>query len=185
MKQIIKALLNGILAPIRLLLHGRLQCKQVDENYPLEEGVDKNLQLPNDKFLPIVRQVIQEGHSATIRVKGFSMRPFLETCRDKVILSQPTGIKVGDAVLAEIEKGHFVLHRIILIEGTHVTLMGDGNTQGTETCEVSDIAGKVTTFIRNGKPISSQSQKWRIYSYIWPRLLPLRPYLLFVYRSLI
>src|SRR5574344_410664 len=171
MKQILKAIVTDILAPIRLILHGRLHCNAATEDYPLEEGVDKNLQLPNDKFLPIVRQVIQEGHSATIRVKGFSMRPFLETCRDKVILSKPFGIKTGDAVLAEIEKGHFVLHRIIAINGTHITLMGDGNIQGTEACELSDIAGKVTTFIRKGKPVSVQSRRWRIYSYLWPKLL--------------
>jgi hypothetical protein len=93
-------------------------------------------------------------------------------------------LKIGDAALAEVSKGCFVLHRVIKIEGTHITLMGDGNIRGTENCEYQDVVGVVQSFIRNGKNISKDNFRWKVYSYIWPKLLPIRSYLLYIYRAL-
>ena len=87
----------------------------------------KKLQLSNKQFLPEVIKVIQEGHTATISLRGYSMRPFLEDGRDKAILTKPTNIKVGDPVLAELTGQQYVLHRIIAINGNDVVLRGDGN----------------------------------------------------------
>jgi len=109
------------------------------------------------------------------------MRPFLEDGRDKALL---TAVKetprVGDPVLAEISKGHFVLHRIVDITGEKITLRGDGNL-GTESCRMQDIRAMATAFFRKGRntPDNIKDRKWRIYSWWWTRLLPIRRYLLF------
>lgn len=150
----------------------------------LQNQAEKSVELANELFLPEVRRLIEEGHTVTIRVKGFSMRPFLESLRDKVILCAPRNLKVGDAALAEVSKGCFVLHRVIKIEGSHITLMGDGNIRGTENCERQDVVGVVQSFIRNGKNISRNNFRWKVYSYIWPKFLPIRSYLLYIYRAL-
>ena len=68
--------------------------------------------------------MLNEGHTVTLRLRGYSMRPFLENDRDKALLVKPSTIKVGDPVLAEITPRHFVLHRIDSIEGDNVTLRG-------------------------------------------------------------
>ena len=109
------------------------------------------------------------------------MRPFLEDGRDKALLKIEHNPQVGDAVLAEIAKGHFVLHRIIRIEGEHVVLRGDGNLN-EEHCTLSDIRAKAIGFYRKGrnKLDSTESLKWRIYSWWWTRLYPIRRYLLFM-----
>ena len=143
----------------------------------------KELQFENARFLPEVVALLEEGHTVTLRLKGFSMRPFLEDNRDKALLSKPTTIQKGDAVLAEIAKGHFVLHRIIRIEGDEITLRGDGNL-GTEHRQRSDICAFALGFYRKGrkKLDKTNSLKWKVYSFLWTRLFPLRRYLLGFYR---
>ena len=126
-----------------------------------------------------------EGHTATISVKGYSMRPFLEHERDRVMLDAPKDLKVGDAVLAEISKDHYVLHRIIDIDGDRVTLMGDGNISGTESCRVSDVAGVVTQYLRPRRMMFASDPKLQRRIRLWRKLLPVRRYLLFIYKAII
>lgn len=139
-------------------------------------------QLPNEEFLPFVISELQsvEGKTVTLPLRGRSMRPFLEDNRDKAILTITPDINTGDAVLAEISKGHFVLHRIVAIDGNHITLRGDGNLN-VEHCTLSDIRAKAIGFYRKGrnKADMTEGYKWRIYSWLWTRLFPIRRYLLF------
>ena len=139
-------------------------------------------QLPNEEFLPFVISELQsvEGKTVTLPLRGRSMRPFLEDNRDKAILTITPDINTGDAVLAEISKGHFVLHRIVAIDGNHITLRGDGNLND-EHCTFSDIRAKAIGFYRKGrnKADMTEGYKWRIYSWLWTRLFPIRRYLLF------
>lgn len=144
----------------------------------------KRKYIPNDLLIPRIRQFLDEGHTATIRVRGRSMRPFLQDERDKVVLAPYTGVKTGDVVLAEISPARFVLHRVIAKDGERLTLKGDGNVIGTENCSTKDIIGTATGFIRkkNEKADRTDSLKWRVYSYIWIRLNPVRRYALFICR---
>ncbi len=139
-------------------------------------------QLPNEEFLPFVISELQTvaGKTVTLPLRGRSMRPFLEDNRDKAILTITPDINTGDAVLAEISKGHFVLHRIVAIDGNHITLRGDGNLN-VEHCTLSDIRAKAIGFYRKGrnKADMTEGYKWRIYSWLWTRLFPIRRYLLF------
>ena len=66
------------------------------------------IQFSNAEFIPEIVRLLKEGHTVTLNLKGFSMRPFLEDNRDKALLTKPLNPKVGDAVLAEIEPGHFI-----------------------------------------------------------------------------
>ena len=140
------------------------------------------VQLENAAFLPHVTALISEGHTITLPLRGRSMRPFLEDGRDKALLAAPSDIAVGDAVLAEIHPGHYVLHRIIGIDGEKVTLRGDGNL-ADEYCRLEDIRAKATGFYRKGrtKLDSTNGLKWRLYSVVWTRLYPIRRYLLFAF----
>ena len=140
----------------------------------------KTIQMANALLLPEVVRLLEEGHTVTLPLRGYSMRPFLEDGRDKALLRKPTKIEVGDAALAEISPGHFVLHRIVSISGNTVILRGDGNL-GIEKCRLADIRATAIGFYRKGREVldSTNGRKWRIYSWWWTRLLPLRRYLLF------
>lgn len=142
------------------------------------------IELPNDVFLKEVRTLVAEGHQVTLRVRGVSMRPFLEDRRDKIVLTKPHEPKVGDAVLAEIAPGKYVYHRIIAIEGDKVTLKGDGNVQGTEQCRRENVAASTQAFIRKEKRYSPQGRAWRYYSALWPQWPLARRVLLKLYRVL-
>ena len=87
----------------------------------------KEIQMRNAELIPEIIQLLNEGHTITLKLKGYSMRPFLESNRDKALITKAINIKKGDAVLAEISEGFYVLHRVIKIHGDDVTLRGDGN----------------------------------------------------------
>ena len=110
------------------------------------------------------------------------MRPFLEDRRDKIVLTRPEAVRVGDAVLAEIAPGKYVYHRIISIEGENVTLKGDGNVYGTEQCRIEHVAAATKALIRKGQSYSPQGKAWRWYSVIWPQWPLARRVLLKLYR---
>lgn len=149
---------------------------------PQDDSTIKTIQMPNDVLLPFVIEQLKAGHTATLPLRGRSMRPFLEDGRDKALLRIESIPQVGDAVLAEISKGCYVLHRIVKIEGEQVTLRGDGNLN-EEHCSLNDIRAKAIGFYRKGrkKLDSTESSKWRIYSWWWTRLYPIRRYLLFMF----
>lgn len=146
----------------------------------------ETIQLQNDVFLPQVVELINEGHTVTIMARGNSMMPFIKDGRDSLIFSNLNlDIRVGEAVLAEIHKGVFVCHRIVEIKDGKVTLRGDGNVQGTETCRIEDVKARLVAVKRCGKYYDLRTSKaWKIYSFCWTRLLPLRRYLLALYRLL-
>ncbi len=145
----------------------------------------KEVQFPNATFLPEIVKLMEEGHTVTLRLKGFSMRPFLEDNRDKALLAKPIKTQLGDVVLAETSPKHYVLHRVVKIDGDKVTLRGDGNL-GTEQCTLSDIKGFAIGFYRKGREKIDKTNgwKWRTYSFVWCSLLPLRRYLLAFYRRI-
>lgn len=145
----------------------------------------KTIQIANEVLLPEVVRMTDEGHTVTLPLRGYSMRPFLEDGRDKALLKKPAAIGVGDAVLAEIAPGRYVLHRIVAIEGDAVTLLGDGNLT-TEHCRLSDVKATAIGFYRKGRTTldSTSGRKWRLYSWLWTRLRPVRRYLLAAYRRI-
>lgn len=147
----------------------------------------KTITIPNNILIPEIKRTIDSGLTATFRVKGYSMRLFLENNRDKVILAPVrNALSINDVVLAEIGKDIYVLHRIIDIEGNTITLMGDGNCIGTEKCTKENVIGIATGFYRKGrsKPDMVNGFKWKIYTRIWLALKPLRRIILGIYRRI-
>lgn len=134
----------------------------------------------------ITRMFRQQGKkSVTFVVRGYSMRPFLEDGRDKVILTPPRPPKKGDVVLAEVREHTYALHRVIKTEGGIYTMRGDGNPLSmTEQFTLDKIIGLADGFVRKGKLVSTGSRKWRWYSATWEALKPLRRILLAIYRRL-
>ena len=134
----------------------------------------------------ITRMFREEGKkSVTFIVRGFSMRPFLENGRDKVILTPPREPKIGDVVLAEVREQTYALHRVIEIADGKYTMQGDGNPLWmTEDFTQEKIIGIAAGFIRKGKVVSTGSRKWRCYSAVWNALKPFRRILLAIYRRI-
>lgn len=166
----------------------RFLLKPVSINYQKRNGIQSNQErkeLPNEVLLSLASEALQRGSEVTIFVKGYSMRPFIEHERDRVRLRKNNTLQVGDAVLAELSPGHYVLHRIIQIKGEHVTLQGDGNVCGTEHCLRSDVCGTVVEYIRPSRTISADDACLVRRIRLWRTLLPIRRYLLFIYQNIV
>ena len=145
----------------------------------------QKLSVENSIFLPQVVQLIQEGHKATIIARGNSMRPFIEDSRDKLVFGKVDHLMVRDVILAEVEDGHFVCHRIEAIKDGIVTMRGDGNVEGIEVFPEANVRAKLLQVVRKGKTYTlTNSRVWKCYSAVWPKLLPMRRYLLALYRLL-
>lgn len=143
------------------------------------------ISVENNIFLPQVVQLIEEGHKATIIARGNSMRPFIEDGRDKLVFGKVDHLAVGDVILAEVTEGHFVCHRIEKLENGIVTMRGDGNVTGTEVFSEGNVRAKLVQVVRKGKTYTlATSRLWKCYSSVWPQLLPVRRYLLALYRLL-
>ena len=140
--------------------------------------MDKRV-LPNKVLLEEAGQLLEEGREVTFTPLGSSMLPFIRGGKDSVTLWKKPSAEVGDIVLVRLP-GRYVLHRIIALDGEKVTLMGDGNLVGTESCTLQDIMGTVAT-IQRGKKRTVVPGKGRF----WRTLKPFRRYILAIYRRLI
>lgn len=136
--------------------------------------------ISNDILLGEVSRMLCNGQEVILMAKGQSMLPFIRSEKDSVALVRKDEVAVGDIVLARIAEGRYVLHRIISIAGENVTLMGDGNIRGVEKCTKADVRGTVVRIIKaSGREVIPGNGRF------WKRLLPVRRYILAIYRRLI
>ena len=143
--------------------------------------------LNNAEFLPEVIALANEGHDVTIPLRGFSMRPFLEDGRDLAILCKiDRPLKVGDIVLAELSPGRYALHRIFRLDDKHVQMLGDGNLTADPVIRHEDVKVFAKAFLRKGSktPDYVDGKKFQRYSKVWMQVLPIRRWLLAIWRRL-
>ena len=81
--------------------------------------------MPTDEqILSEAIRLVGEGVQVTLPVNGRSMYPFIIGGQESVVLVKPEGLRVGHVVLAQVEGGRHVVHRIVQLEGDRVTLCG-------------------------------------------------------------
>ena len=133
-----------------------------------------------------IRELISKGNTVTIRAKGNSMNPFIEHLRDEITLGpwKDEDIRKGCVALVKDNKGNYLVHRIIRREKETVTLIGDGNVGLYETAETDNIIGIMYSVTRKGKVWSTGSKVWKLYSWLWMFLLPVRRLPLGLWRRL-
>ena len=131
----------------------------------------------NEILLEEAAALMLEGREVTFTPLGNSMLPFIRGGKDAVRLRKNPSVAIGDIILVRLP-GRYVLHRLIHMAGDRLTLMGDGNIAGTETCTTGDVLGTVTAILRDGKEIIPGDGRF------WRRLLPIRRYILAIYRRL-
>lgn len=142
--------------------------------------------LPNIVFFTQVEQLIAEGESVRIHLQGHSMRPFIPNGFSVVLHPcPPEKILPGAVVLFRHQHSH-ILHRVIQRKGNQLLLQGDGNYRKWEKADLNDVVAIVRTVISpTGRCWSTHSYGWRMCSYCWVKLHPLRRYLLAAYNRLL
>ena len=131
--------------------------------------------LPNEVLLSKASKLVAEGKTAVIPVKGQSMFPFIHGGEDCVELSFPSTIEVGDIVLAEVNPGKYLLHRVFQFEGEEgIVLMGDGNLYNKEYCLRKNVKAKALIVIsKNGKRKRLDTPFMQTIAKIWKICLPI------------
>ncbi len=130
-------------------------------------------------------EYVRAGHTVTLPLRGYSMRPYLEDKRDKALLTKVTGeLRIGDVILAEITPKTYALHRIVDISGDEITMYGDGNFS-PEHIHRRDVLAIAIGFYRKGSDrMTSVNDFWySAYWRLWLWLRPLRYPLLVCYRA--
>lgn len=140
--------------------------------------------LPNDILLDEVVLLVEAGETVTLMTKGVSMLPFIVGGRDSVVLERPDGLFPGMIVLAYVKGDRYVLHRIVSIDDGQVTLMGDGNIRGVESCGIEDVKAVAVRILRPSGEIDCLGQRHLKRAAMWKRLLPARRWILAVYKRL-
>jgi hypothetical protein len=129
-----------------------------------------------DELIARGLESLKEGKVVAIEPQGISMLPFIEGGKDQVYLLKKEKVEIGDIVLVEY-KGKHLLHRVYAIEGECVTLMGDGNLEGTEQVMAGEILGTVVVIVHRGRQ-RKPSKAW-----LWRKLVPFRRPLLKLHRK--
>lgn len=133
-----------------------------------------------------IRTLVSEGKTVTLTVKGNSMNPFIVHLRDRMTVGpwKDEDIRKGTVALVKDTRGSYVIHRIIKRDKDRVVLLGDGNIGFTETATLDNVIGIMHNIDRKGRIWTPQSTLWRLYSWFWMTLTPLRRYPLALWRKL-
>jgi signal peptidase I len=121
----------------------------------------------------VVRDILLEGQAVKVAVKGQSMLPFFVSGATVSIRPiTPRDFKRYNVVFAD-AGNHFVIHRIIGLEGDKVTLLGDGNIVGTESMTRDKVYGVVDC-----------SALHLLLARLWVALRPVRRFPLAIFRRI-
>lgn len=142
----------------------------------------KRVIIQNAIIFSEVAKLVSNGESVTIKTKGNSMLPFISGERDSVVLAKTDNIKLYDIVLAVVNENQYVLHRVIKIMGNKLILMGDGNLKGCEICTIENVIATAVKVIGDNRKYSCRDNKYIRRAKIWKALLPIRKYLLAIYK---
>lgn len=146
----------------------------------------KTILIDKATMMEEVRRLVAQGKTVSLTVKGYSMNPFMANMRDVITLGpwKDEQICKGCVALVKDTRGNYLIHRIIRRDGDLVTLMGDGNVAQTETATMDNVIAIMYEIRRKGRSYTADSRTWRIYSWIWDKLTPVRRYPLGIWRRL-
>ena len=117
-----------------------------------------------------ITELLEEGATFKIVVKGYSMLPMLGFGHDTIILRRVnTTEDISNRIaMFRNENGRIVVHRIIGINDGIVSLRGDGNLYQVEQCKREEIIAVLESVVReNGKEISCTSRRWHRREQLW------------------
>ena len=123
-------------------------CRQMSSK---ADGDDTTtvVRVNNARFFHTVKGYLQEGYAVKMVPAGNSMLPTIRDNTDVVVLQRADSLLMGDIVLSEIEKDHYVMHRIVNFKDEELTLKGDNN-KTTERTKKKDVVAKVVLIIKDG-----------------------------------
>jgi len=142
--------------------------------------------MTDEQIIQEAVRLVADGVSVTFPVKGRSMIPFIIGGRESVVLQKPGNLQRCQVALAQVGPDRYVVHRIIKVEPDRITLMGDGNIRGTESCLPSNVLAIATHVVdEKGQRRTLESKGQMFKARVWYAIRPLRRIILAVLRRTI
>ena len=135
-----------------------------------------------DEYLPIIRELVEEGRIVPFLITGNSMSPFMIHTRDTILLKKPEyPLKKGMMAFYQRENGQYIMHRICKIKQKQYYFVGDAQTEIEGPLEAKQIFAVVCGVKRKGKLEKPGTFWWEFFEHIWLWLRPLRPCICRIY----
>ena len=137
------------------------------------------------EYMPVLRELTEQGKEVSLLITGNSMVPFLVNERDRIFFKKPDrALKKGDLVFYRRLNGQYVMHRICKVTAQGFDIVGDAQTIIEHGVRPEQIFGLITRVERKGALLSDGSFWWEFFRRVWIRLIPLRGVLLRLYGSM-
>lgn len=137
----------------------------------------------NDEYIPVLRELMEEGKEVSMTISGSSMNPFLIHHRDLVLMKKTDGpVRRGDMVFYQRASGAYVLHRVHHTDINGMLYMvGDAQTEIEGPLNPDCVFAIIIKVKRKGKWIQPGDFWWFFFRCIWIRCIPLRRLLMWMY----
>ena len=103
----------------------------------------------------LIVDLLSRGHAAEFQVHGDSMYPVIRE-NDTLHVEPARTFTRGDVVLVLADRG-LTAHRVIARKGPQLILRGDNTPAPDDPVEESQVLGRVTYVLREGKKIGVKS----------------------------
>jgi signal peptidase I len=121
-------------------------------------------------LMPMVCEILQDGARVRMTATGSSMRPFIRD-GDVVELEplDPASVRPGDVVLALLENGKNVLHRVARAQEDRLILKGDALRSPDPPVLKDRLVARVASVHRGGRSLRLDNSFWRLAGLLWSR----------------
>lgn len=136
-------------------------------------------------------ELIRKGSIIYTNV-GDSMMPLLRQGKDLLIIKRPkewdeltdgnTAIRLKrlDVPLYKRDNGTYVLHRVLKVRKSDYVICGDNRYHREYGICDRHIIGVLTGIVRDGREISVQDKRYRIYAHLWCDFFWIRAFILWI-----
>lgn len=110
---------------------------------------------------------------------GDSMMPLIRQGKDLLIIEKVNGrLKKYDVPLYKRDSGQYVLHRILKVRKNDYVICGDNRWGREYGIQDRHIIGVLTGIIRDGREVSVNDKKYKIYVHLWCDFFWIRAFIL-------
>lgn len=134
--------------------------------------------IPARTIMPLIQERLSAGQNIKgLGFQGVSMMPMLRQGRDTVELAPICGkLKKYDLPLYSGSGGKYVMHRIVDVEDDYYVCLGD-NTYHYEKVSPERMIAVVCAFTRDGRRVSVDNRRYKLYCRVWVFLYPVRKWI--------
>ena len=125
-------------------------------------------QIANNVYIPVLKDLVEEGKEVSMMISGSSMNPFLIHQRDYILMKKPEEeLKAGDMVFFQRRDEAYVMHRIHHInkEGK-LFIIGDAQVDMEGPIDKEQVFAIITKVKRKGKWIAPGDFWWEFFDEI-------------------